>query len=261
MVLRLTLSYLGAGYAGWQRQKNAVAVQQVVEEALADLLAAPARVVGASRTDAGVHARAQEAHLELRRDFSLAGVVHGANHRLPADVRVLAAHRVPDGFHARHKAESKEYRYRLLRAEVLSPFDAPFALRVEGELDLARLRRAAAHLVGRHDFTAFALAGGAHRDAVRTIHAAEWLEHGPELVFRVVGDGFLRGMVRGLVGTLLDIGAGRKSPESLRALLRGRPRGEAGPTAPAHALTLERVTYPERWRPLESYPGGTPVVT
>jgi tRNA pseudouridine38-40 synthase len=254
MVVRLTLSYLGARYAGWQRQRNALAVQQVVEEALADLLGAAARVVGASRTDAGVHARAQEAHLELRRDFALAGLVHGVNHRLPADVRVLAAHLMPPGFHARFTALSKEYRYRVIHAEVLSPFDAPFALRVEEDLDVAILRRAAEFLNGRHDFTAFALAGGAHRDAVRTIHAAEWIENGAELLFRVVGDGFLRGMVRGLVGTLLEIGAARRTPESLRALLRGRPRRDAGPTAPAHGLTLERVTYPERWQPLESYP-------
>ncbi len=254
MVLRLTLAYLGARFAGWQRQKNAVAVQQVVEEALADLLGRPARVVGASRTDAGVHARAQEAHVEVGRPLALAGMVHGANQRLPDDVRVLAAHRMPDGFHARFEAASKEYRYRLVRGEVLSPFDAPFALRIESDIDVGRLRRATAHLPGRHDFTAFALAGGAHRDAVRTIHAAEWLENGPELVFRVAGDGFLRGMVRGLVGTLLDVGAGRRPPDSLRVLLRGRPRGDAGPTAPPHGLTLERVNYPERWQPLESFP-------
>ena len=276
MVHRLILSYRGAAYAGWQRQENALAVQQVVEEALARLLAPgerspagpgarPIRVVGASRTDAGVHARAQAAHLEeaagsalphstpLR--ASLRALVHGVNHFLPADVRVMAAHRVAAGFHARKHAAGKVYLYRLRRAAVLSPLDAPFVVRVAADLDLAAMRRAAAALPGRHDFSAFALAGGGHRQPCRRIGAAEWLEEAGELRFRIAGEGFLRGMVRSLVGTLLEVGRGRRSPEAFRELLAGAPRAAAGPTAPAHGLCLEEVVYPERWAALEAYPG------
>ena len=244
MRARLLLAYRGTAYAGWQRQANARAVQEVVEEALAELVGAPIVIAGASRTDAGVHARGQVAHLDLDRDLACAALVHGTNHRLPEDIRVLAADTVPADFHARFSARGKEYRYRLSRSAVLTPFDSPYVVRIEGALDLEALRAGAERLLGRHDFTAFAIAGGAHREPVRTIAEAEWLEHGDELIFRVVGDGFLRGMVRGLVGTLLEVGSGRRPPAAVSALLEGRARGEAGPTAPARGLVLERVFYP-----------------
>jgi len=246
-VYRLTVSYRGEAYAGWQRQPNAMTVQEVLEGALAGLLRRPVTVVGASRTDAGVLARGQAAHLELPEPFATGGLVHGANHRLPADVRVLAARRMAAGFHARKHAAGKEYVYRLRREPVLSPLDAPFAVRADPRLDLAAMRAAAERLVGRHDFSAFALAGGGHRSPVRRIASAEWLEDGPELTFRVRGDGFLRGMVRALVGTLLEVGRGRRGVDEFAALLAGGARGDAGATAPARGLTLERVFYPARW--------------
>lgn len=248
-IYKLILSYRGAAYAGWQRQANAVAVQQVVEEAFAGLLGHPVTVLGASRTDAGVHARGQAAHLELAEPFAESGLVHGGNHRLPADVRVLAAARMAAGFHALKHARAKEYRYRLRREAVLSPLDAPFAAAVDPRVDVGAMARAVALLPGRHDFSAFALAGGGHRQPFRRIVAAGWDEVGPELVFRVVGDGFLRGMVRILVGTLVDVGLGRRSEADFAALLAGGQRTEAGPTAPAHGLCLERVVYPPEWEP------------
>ncbi len=247
-VYRLTLAYRGAAYAGWQRQENAVAVQQVVEEALERLLGQPVRVAGASRTDAGVHARAQVAHLELPRDFALRGLVHGTNRFLPEDIRILAAAAMPPGFHARKHAAGKEYLYRLSRAAVISPLDALFVAPAPAALDLGRMARAASSLPGRHDFSAFALAGGSHGQPFRRIVSALWEERGEEVAFRIVGEGFLRGMVRALVGTLIEVGTGRRSPESFAGLLAGRPRGEAGPTAPAHGLVLERVLYPPEWR-------------
>jgi tRNA pseudouridine38-40 synthase len=245
---RLLLSYRGTRYAGWQRQQNALTVQQAVEEALERLLGNPVRVVGASRTDAGVHARGQVAHLELPEPFPASGLVHGTNHHLPEDVRVLAASVVPAGFHARKHAWGKEYLYRLSRAPVVSPLDSHFVARAPGSLDAEQLSRAAELLPGRHDFSAFALAGGSHGQPVRRIFSAQWEEKGEELCFRVAGEGFLRGMVRALVGTMVEVGAGKRSPESFAELLTGRPRAAAGPTAPAHGLVLERVFYPPEWR-------------
>lgn len=255
MIYRLTISYRGDAYAGWQRQENALAVQEVLEGALSDLLGSPVTLTGASRTDAGVHARGQVAHLETAAPFPERGLVHGTNHRLPADIRVLAAHAMPvlpEAFHARKSAFGKEYVYRLSHAAVISPLDALFVVPFPGRFTpegLAAMRRAAAFLAGRHDFSAFAAAGGSHGQPFRRIFSATWEEvEGEELRFRVTGDGFLRGMVRALVGTLIEVGLGKRSPEAFGDLLSGRPRSAAGPTAPAHGLVLERVFYPPPWR-------------
>lgn len=244
MRARLDLSYRGGRYAGWQRQENALNVQEVVEEAVSKLAGAPVRVTGASRTDAGVHARGQVAHLDLPQPLPPRALVHGVNRHLPEDVRVMAAREVDEGFHARKSAVAKEYGYRLSRAEVLSPLDSPFVVQVPARIDLEPMERATAFLPGRHDFSAFALAGGSHGQPFRRIFAAGWTEQGSELRFTVTGDGFLRGMVRALVGTLIEVGLGRRRPEELADLLAGRPRSEAGPTAPAHGLVLEAVFYP-----------------
>lgn len=255
MVYRLILSYRGTAYAGWQRQTNALAVQQVVEEALARLLGEDVRVVAAGRTDTGVHARGQVAHLVLPRPFPARGLVHGTSHHLPPDVRVLAAHEMPAGFHARKSALGKEYLYRIYRGRVVSPLEEPYVARVERPLDVIAMRAALSLLVGRHDFTAFAVEGGSHKSPVRHLFAATLDEAGRELHLRFWGDGFLRGMVRSIVGTLVEVGRGQRTAAAVGELLEGRPRSEAGPTAPAKGLVLERVFYPSRWQPLQGYTG------
>jgi len=243
MVYRLTLSYRGTAYAGWQRQPNALTVQEVVETALARIVGDQLSVTGAGRTDAGVHARGQVAHLRSEVELDSRALVHGVNHHLPEDVRVMAASEARADFHARKSATAKEYRYRITRVPVVSPLEAPFVVRVDRDLDLGTMRAATALLPGRHDFTAFALAGGAHNQPVRTVTSAEWHERGPELELRIAGDGFLRGMVRSIVGTLIEVGRGRREAEDVRRLLDGAPRSEAGPTAPARGLVLQRVDY------------------
>jgi len=239
----LILSYVGTRFAGWQRQPNALAVQQVLEEALERWSGEPARTVGAGRTDAGVHALGQVASIELAREWPDSALVEGTNHHLPEEIRVVAAGRAPGDFDARRHAAAKLYRYRVDRRPP-TPERLPFVVPLREPVDPGRLAAAARLLVGSHDFGAFALAGGAARTSRRRIHAAAWEESGSELVFRIAGEGFLRGMVRSLVGTLLEIGQGRRALEELVRLLEGGERSQSGPTAPARGLCLERVDYP-----------------
>lgn len=255
---RMVVSYRGCDFAGWQRQSCARTVQQELETALGRLTREPVRVHGSGRTDAGVHARGQVAHFDLQRRFPCRGLVHGGNHLLPDDVRILRAERIASGsslpFDARRSARSKEYRYSLSRSAVLSPLDAPFMVRIRGPLDLCLVRRSLETLVGRHDFAAFTKTGSGHQSTVRSLFAAELLERGEQMTLVFVGEGFLRGMVRGLVGTLIDVGLRRRAPE-LSDLLQGRASDDGiGAFAPAHGLCLQSVQYADSWRLAESYP-------
>jgi len=239
--VRLDLAYDGTEFAGWQRQPNALAVQQVLEEALEALLGAPVRAVGAGRTDAGVHADGQAVSLVLPRPFAAAGLIPALNHRLPRTVRALGAEARPAGWDARKGARAKLYRYRLVLELPVPPELGRFVVPSPAGTDVDRLEAAARALVGRHDFRAFALAGGAAKTTVRRIFAAGWTRRGAELRFEIVGEGFLRGMVRSLVGTLLEVGTGGRSVEGFATLLGGADRGSAGPTAPAAGLALVAV--------------------
>lgn len=246
---RMTVAYQGGAYAGWQRQANAFTVQEALENALSAQTGERIIVTAAGRTDAGVHAAGQVVHFDLRRPVPASALVHGTNRLLPDDIRVLRAEPVAPSFHARFDAVAKSYRYRLYRGRFVPPSDAPFAAPVRDDIDFDRLRTATLHLPGRHDFRAFALAGGAHKTTERTIFSAGWRDASPILELTIVGDGFLRGMVRSLVGTLLEVGFGKRKSGELVRLLTGADRSAAGPTAPAQGLSLERIDYPESSAP------------
>jgi tRNA pseudouridine38-40 synthase len=252
----LVVSYRGAAYAGWQRQPRARTVQQTLEEALGRLLGARPVVVGSGRTDAGVHARGQVVHLDARAGLPCRALVLGANGELPDDIRVHWAGRMVGRFHARKDAAGKEYRYRLGVASPIDALELPYRVPLPRDVDLGLVRAALPLLVGEHDFSAFASSGGAHRSALRTIYRAELRGRGNEVELRFAGSGFLRGMVRALVGTLFEIGRGRLEPGGLRRLLRGGSRSEAGAAVAARGLVLERVWYPRSDVALESYPDG-----
>lgn len=241
----LFLEYDGTDFAGWQLQPNGRSVQETVESALAHLLEEEVRLHGAGRTDAGVHARAMPAHFRTCRDLPLRAYRDGLNRRLPADVAVIEVRQVADDFHARFAAAGKWYRYTIDRRPTRSPLSRRTAWHLRGALDLAPLRAAARQLVGTHDFAAFRTAGCAARTTVREISVIEVVEEGSLLHIDVRGSGFLRSMVRLIVGTLVEIGRGKRAPDDIAALLARVPGVKCGPTAPAHGLCLMAVRYPD----------------
>jgi len=242
---RVVLEYDGTDFEGWQVQPGARTVQGTLHEAFARLArGGPVAIFGAGRTDAGVHAEGQVASVRAATRLGADALHRALDALLPRDLAVRSIEPAPAAFHARRDARSKLYRYRLWTGAARSPLRERYALRVRPPLDLAAMERAAAALVGTHDFASFRAAGGAGRSSVRTLARAAWRgELGGELCFEVEGNGFLRHMVRNLVGTLLEVGRGRCSPESIPELLAARDRSRAGPTAPPHGLTLVRVDY------------------
>ena len=255
--LKLTLSYDGTDYVGWQRQATGRSVQGVLEAALAEIEGAPVTVAGAGRTDAGAHALAQVASVRMARDIEPPVLARALNAKLPADVRVLGAAAVGGAFHARYSARSKMYRYCLSNGGVAAPFAARYAWHVAAPLHLDAMRAAGEQLCGRHDFAAFQSTGSAVRTSVRTLSSltvdrrpesgpAELAGGGAALIrVEVEADGFLRHMVRAIVGTLVEVGCGRRPAGDIAPILESRRRDRAGPTAPARGLFLVRVTCAE----------------
>jgi len=250
---RLVLEYDGTQFAGWQAQaEGARTIQAALEAAILQLCGAKVAVVGASRTDAGVHAQGQVASVCLDTQLGPPALLRALNALLPEDVAVREIAFAPEDFHARRDARSKLYRYAIWNSPERSPLRARRFHSVPRALDLVAMQMAAAALVGTHDWSAFQVRGsewraegaavGRIRSAVRRVsRIAIQGCAGGEVYIDVEGTGFLRQMVRTLVGTLIEVGLGRRDPSSMPALLKSRERSAAGPTAPAHGLTLVRV--------------------
>jgi tRNA pseudouridine38-40 synthase len=245
---KLTLAYDGTDFAGFQRQSNARSVQQVLEEVLAPIEGGEVTVAGAGRTDAGVHALGQVASFVLARPIEPNQLHQALNAVLPEDVRVLIVEPAPEGFNARFLARSKIYRYRIFNGKVFSPFERRYALHVSRKLNFEAMKEAAAELVGEHDFGSFQAAGGKVLTTVRTVTQSEWSERpldggGRLLTYEIAGTGFLKYMVRNIIGTMIEVADGRRAAGSMHSLLGAHDRSEAGPTAPPHGLYLVRVAY------------------
>jgi tRNA pseudouridine38-40 synthase len=246
--IKLVVSYDGTDFSGFQRQANARSVQQELESALEPIEGKHVTVAGAGRTDAGVHALGQVASIKLSNAIPTADLVHAMNARLPEDVRVLTGDEVAAGFHARFSASGKAYRYRISHTPFISPFERRFAVHISRPLDLAAMRDAARRLVGEHDFSCFQAKSEKVRGSVRTVARSEWSEEplpegGRLLLYDIAGSGFLKYMVRNVVGTLVEVGDGHRTPASIDELLASKTRAAAGPTAPPQGLYLVRVDY------------------
>lgn len=243
MKIRLVLEYDGSDFHGWQYQSNGRSVQQVVEEALLALLGEEVRLHGSGRTDAGVHARGMVAHFATTRSLPLAAYREGLNCHLPTDVAVREAAVVDERFHARYTARGKWYRYRLCPGAMRSPLHRRDCWQVRSPLDLAAMERAARAFIGRHDFSRFRTSGCDAVTTVREIFSVEIVQDDELVIIDVRGGGFLRNMVRIMVGTLVEIGRGKRPETDVAALLDGCDGLRAGATAPPQGLCLMEVYY------------------
>lgn len=245
--VQLVLHYDGGAFAGWQRQRIERTVQGVLEETLARVCDGPIAVTGAGRTDAGVHARGQAAGVRLAEKWTAPTIRRALNATLPGDVWIAAAHEMHPEFHARYSAVARRYTYVVGTDEdAASPFRRTRELVERHPLDRALLDDAARMIIGEHGFRGFAVQGTAPAtdDHRCVVHSARWIDRTGGLAFEIEANRFLHHMVRFLVGTMLDIGRGRRAPESMRTSLDALDNRNVAPPAPAHALFLDRVDYP-----------------
>jgi tRNA pseudouridine38-40 synthase len=262
--LKLTIAYEGTDFAGWQRQASDRTVQAAIEDALLPIEGARAVVIGAGRTDAGVHAAGQVASVRLTSAIPIEDLQRALNATLPGDVRILAIDRMDDGFNAQFAAKCKTYRYWMLSAGIVPPQLRRCVWQIPQSLDVARMNAAAATLTGTHDFAAFQAAGSDVVTTVREMLSSRMLDattasadtastvlplnmpphaRGQLVAYEVTGTGFLRHMVRNIAGTLVDIGRNRRPVEDIGTIMASRDRRHASATAPPHGLVLWEVAY------------------
>ena len=249
MNYKLLIQYDGTDFHGWQVQENSRTIQGELERVLTMIEDAPVAVVGSGRTDAGVHAEGQVANVHVKRPFTPDRLKNAINGNLWRDIRIMKAEKAPDDFHARFSAKHKTYFYRVVNAPVMSPFWRRFAHHEARPLDVARMNDAARLFLGEHDWTAFSSAQADGDNRVRTITdfsvESSWDARAQAqlIEFRISAPGFLRYMVRSIVGTMLEVGRGEKDFDTIQTAIVTGDRNLAGKTAPAQGLTLMRVDY------------------
>ncbi|MGD2270724.1 MAG: tRNA pseudouridine(38-40) synthase TruA [Desulfobacterales bacterium] len=241
---KLTIEYDGTDYHGWQRQKSVRTVQHEIEKAVGTMTGRQIAVVGSGRTDAGVHALGQVANFKCATHLKPQEFWRGLNSLLPESIVIRSCEQVEQNFHARYDVKSKNYQYRILNRQLPAAIQRQYAWHIRQLLDLEAMNRAAAHLVGRHDFTAFEGTGSRRSNAVRHVVTASFFRRNQDyLVFGIEADGFLRFMVRNIVGTLVEVGKGKISPQEFAEIIGAKNRSRAGATAPALGLFLVGVKY------------------
>ncbi len=241
----LEIAYDGTNYSGWQVQNNAVSVQETIDKALSEWLSEEIHTIGASRTDAGVHAKGNVAVFDTKSQIPADKFAFGLNSRLPDDICIQESFEVPMEFHPRFTETVKTYEYKILNRKFPDPTRRNDSLFYYGRLNVDAMNEAASYLVGPHDFKSFCAVNHDAKTTIRTIYSAIVDKEGDMITFQITGNGFLYNMVRIIAGTLVEVGKGRIKPEDIKKIMEARDRQKAGPTAPAHGLTLVEIEYPE----------------
>lgn len=241
----LVVAYDGTNYCGWQTQPNGITVQGVLNDTLSELLGEKIETIGASRTDAGVHAFGNVAVFDTNTRIPGEKISYALNQRLPEDIRIRASREVPLSFHPRKTDSIKTYEYRILNEEFPNPVKRLYSHFTYLPLDEKKMNEGAKFLIGEHDFKSFCSVNAQVESTVRTIYSCEVQRVGTELVIRISGGGFLYNMVRIIAGTLMEVGNGKYPPEAMADILKAKERTAAGPTAPASGLTLISYEFPE----------------
>ncbi len=239
----IEISYHGLAYHGWQIQQNAHTVQAEINEALSKYCGAPVETVGSGRTDTGVHALQQFCHVDLIKPLDITTAIHKLNAILPPDIAVINIHNVPDDAHARFNAILRSYQYHISWNK--DPFSQNISYYFKHTLDLEEMNRASKYLIGQKDFKSFSKVKTSVDNFICTISQAHWKTHNGRCCFYVSANRFLRGMVRALVGTLLDIGTGKLTVQQFEDIIKTGDRRAAGRSVPPHGLFLKEVVYPE----------------
>ena len=242
---KLIIEYDGTDFNGWQIQKSGRTIQGALEAAVFQMTRQNIRVTASGRTDAGVHALGQTAHFRCKTRLTADDFFSGLNSLLPADIVIHGCQPADESFHARYDAREKTYRYHILNRHLPAAIGRQYAWHIKGRLDMDAVKQAAEAIVGTHDFSAFENTGSPRSDSIRTVSAARVIAdgRGPELTFEITANGFLRYMVRNIVGTLVAVGLGRITPADFAAIRDSLDRSQAAATAPPHGLFLVSVTY------------------
>ena len=241
--IKLVVAYDGTDYCGFQVQNNGPTIEGELNRVLSELFGEEIRVIGASRTDSGVHAYCNVAVFDTEARMPAEKMIYAINQRLPEDIRVQSSCEVAPDFHPRHTDSRKTYEYRIYNTHVQNPMKRRYALWNYHNLDVDKMKEAAAYLVGEHDFKSFCSADSQVESTVRTIYDLSVTQDGEDIVIRVCGNGFLYNMVRIIAGTLLEAGKGKIEPNEMERILEAKDRQAAGPTAPAHGLTLVKYDF------------------
>ena len=241
--IKLTIAYDGTNYCGWQVQPNGITVEEVVNKALKKLTGEDIQVIGASRTDSGVHALGNVAVFDTHTTIPPERISYALNQRLPEDIVIVKSEEVAEDFHPRYCDCSKTYEYHILNTRIPIPTKRLTNYFVSYDLDVEKMRKAAGYLIGEHDFVSFCNVRTDVEDTVRTVTELEILKDGEEITIRISGNGFLYNMVRIIVGTLIRVGRGFYEPEKVKEILEAKDRRAAGVTAPPHGLILAEIRY------------------